>query len=138
MTHTTTLKTRIRTLALGLAATAVAVTSLAGMAGTASAAGKAPTKVLIEAESGGFFGYVQSPKAQKCANGRTVYVYQQLGSKPRPATDTRVAMDTAQANNDGYQWNIGNPGLHEGRFYAHVNATPQCKGANSITLMAQE
>jgi hypothetical protein len=131
------LSNRFRTIALGLATSAVALTSLAGMAGTAGAAGKAPTKVLIEAESGGFFGYVKSPK-QICANGRTVYVYQQLGSKPRPATDTRVAMDTAQANNDGYQWNIGNPGLHEGRFYAHVNATPQCKAANSITLMAQE
>ena len=131
----TDLTTKLRTLAVVFAAAAIALTALVG---TAGAAGKAPTKVLIEAESGGFFGYVKSPKAQKCANGRTVYVYQQLGSKPRPATDLRVAMDTAQANNDGYQWNIGNPGLREGNFYAHVNATPQCKGANSITLAAQE
>jgi hypothetical protein len=135
MTRTASLTTKLRTAFVVFAAAAIALTALVG---TAGAAGKAPTKVLIQAESGGFFGYVKSPKAQKCANGRTVYVYEQVGSKPRPATDPQVAMDTAQANNDGYQWNIGNPGLHEGYFYAHVNATPQCKAANSVTLAAQE
>jgi hypothetical protein len=135
MNRSTALNSKIRAALVVLAAAAIALTALAGVA---SAAGKAPTKVLIQAESGGFFGSVQSPKAQKCADGRTVFVYEQVGSRQRPASDPRVAMDTAQANGDGYQWDLGNPGLHEGRFYAHVNATPWCKGANSITLDAQE
>lgn len=132
MTRKTTLKNKIRFLALALAATAVALT---GLAGTASAAGKAPTKVLIEAESGGFFGYVKSPKLQ-CKSERTVVVYKQLGSKQRPASDEEVAMDIAQANNEGYEWNLGNPGLHSGRYYARALPTPFCKAANSVTLRA--
>jgi hypothetical protein len=49
----------------------------------------------------------------------------------------RGRVDIAQANNDGYQWNIGNPGLHSGRYYARALPTPQCKAANSVTLQAQ-
>ncbi len=127
-------KTKIRN---SIAALAVSVTALAGFAGMASAASPAPTKVLIEAESGGFFGYVKSPKLE-CKSERTVVVYKQLGSKQKPATDKRVAMDIAQANNDGYQWNIGNPGLHSGRYYARATRTPNCAPANSVTLRAQQ
>ncbi|MBS1879331.1 MAG: hypothetical protein JST31_07455 [Actinobacteria bacterium] len=133
MTYKTALKSKIRFLALAVAATAVALT---GLAGTASAAGKAPTKVLIQAESGGFFGYVKSPKLA-CKSERTVVVYKQLGATQRPAMDEEVAMDTAQANNEGYEWNLGNPGLHSGRYYARALPTPLCKAANSVTLRAQ-
>jgi hypothetical protein len=135
MARPTSLKTRARTVALGLAVAAIAVTALAG---TAGAAGKSSTKVLIQAESGGFFGYVKSPNVQKCANGRTVVLYEQLGSKQSPSSDTPVGKDTAQANNDGYQWNIGGGELTEGRYYARALPTPQCKPANSVTLKAQE
>jgi hypothetical protein len=132
MTRTTTLKNKIRFVAVALAATAVALT---GLAGTASAAGKAPTRVLIRAESGGFFGYVKSPKLE-CKSERTVVLYKQLGAKQRPASDEEVGMDTAQANNEGYEWNMGNPGLHSGRYYARALPTPYCKAANSVTLRA--
>ncbi len=134
MTRPAGLKTRARTTVLSLTAAALALTALAG---PASAAAKAPTKVLIQVESGGFFGYVKSPNAQKCANGRTVVLYEQLGSKQSPSTDTPIAKDTAQANNDGYQWNIGSGELTEGRYYARALPTPQCKPANSVTLKAQ-
>ena len=132
MTRKTALQNKIRFLAVGVAAMAVALT---GLAGTASAAGKAPTKVLIQAESSGFFGYVKSPKLQ-CKSERTVVLYKQLGAKQRPATDEEVGMDTAQANNEGYEWNMGNPGLHSGRYYARALPTPLCKAANSVTLRA--
>ena len=95
-------KTKIRST---IAALAVTVTALSGFAGMASAAGPAPTKVLIEAESGGFFGYVKSPKL-RCKAERTIVLYKQLGSKQKPRNDQRVGMDTAEANNDGYQWNM--------------------------------
>jgi hypothetical protein len=135
MSHTSkTRKNKIRNLVLALAAAAIAVS---GFAGTASAAGPAPTKVLIQAESGGFFGSVKSPSLE-CKSGRTVVLFQQLGAKPKPRTDLRVGMDTAQANRDGYEWNMGNPGLRSGRFYARAVATPNCLAANSVTLRAQE
>ncbi|MFN8160868.1 MAG: hypothetical protein U0R52_07485 [Solirubrobacterales bacterium] len=129
-----TTKTKIRN---SIAALAVSATALAGYAGIASAASPAPTKVLIEAESGSFYGSVKSPKLA-CKANRTVVVFKQLGSKQRPATDKRVAMDIAQANGDGYEWNLGDPGLHSGRYYARATRTPQCLPANSVTLRAQQ
>ncbi len=129
-----TTKTKIRN---SIAALAVSLTALAGFAPIAAAASAAPTKVLIEAESGGFFGYVKSPKLE-CKSERTVVLYKQLGSKQKPASDKRVGTDTAQANNDGYQWNTGNPGLHSGRYYARATRTPNCAPANSVTLRAQQ
>ena len=85
-----TTKTKIRN---SIAALAVTVTALSGFAGMASAAAPAPTKVLIEAESGGFFGYVKSPKL-RCKSERTVVLFKQLGSKQDPRNDQRVGMDT--------------------------------------------
>ncbi len=127
-------KTRIRKT---IAALAVTVTALSGFAGMASAAGKAPTKVLIQAESGGFFGYVKSPKLA-CKSERTIVLYKQLGSKQNPRNDQRVGMDLAEANGDGYMWDMGNPGLHSGRYYARATHTPRCRPASSVTLHAQQ
>ncbi len=125
---------KIRSLALGLAASALALT---GLAGAASAAAPAPTKVLIQAESGGFFGFIKSPKLA-CKSERTIVLYRQLGATQRPGSDEQVGMDLAQANGDGYEWNMGNPGLHSGRYYARALRTPLCKAANSVTLRAQQ
>ena len=127
-------KTNIRHM---IAALAISALALAGLAGAASASGPAPTKVLIQAESGGFFGYVKSPKLS-CKSNRKVILYKQLGSKQSPGTDQQVGMDLAQANNEGYEWNMGNPGLHSGRYYARAVRTPNCLAANSVTLRAQE
>ncbi len=130
-----TTKTKFRNT---LGALAISLVALSGLGGTASAhTSLAPTKVLIQAESGGFYGYVKSPKLE-CKSGRTIVLYRQLGSKPHPGTDQRVGMDTAQANNDGYMWDMGNPGLHTGRYYARAPRTPRCAAANSVTLRAQQ
>lgn len=126
-----TRKTRIRN---SLAALAISALALGALAGTAGASGKAPTKVLIEAESGGFHGTVKSPNPG-CRNERLVLVFKQLGPRQHPATDQRVAMDTTEENGE---WDLGNPGLHFGRYYARATATPYCRAANSITLHAQQ
>lgn len=127
-----TRNTKIRTI---LAALAVSVTAFAGLGGTASAAGT-PTKVIIQAESGGFFGYVQSAD-QDCADGRTVVLYKQLGQFQKPRTDLRIGSDTAQANGDRYMWSTGNTGSRFGRFYARAVRTLDCAPANSRTVRAQ-
>ena len=127
-----TTKTKIRN---SIAALAVSVTALAGFAPIAQAATPAPTKVLIEAESGGFFGYVKSPKLE-CKSERKVVLYKQLGQKQAPRTDKRVASDIAQANGDGYQWNTGSTGVHNGKVYARAPRIDGCKADNSKTLQA--
>jgi hypothetical protein len=129
--------TRTARIRNSFAALAISGLALAGLAGTASAAAPAPTKVLIQAESGGFFGSVKSPKLE-CKSERMIVLYKQLGSKPSPRTDQRVGMDLAQANNEGYEWDMGNPGLHTGHYYARAARTPHCLAANSVTLAAQQ
>ena len=127
-----TRKTKFRRSITALAVTALALAGLGGSAAGAAAA--TPTKVAIFAESGGFYGFVKSASPE-CKVERTVAVYKQLGAKQRPATDQRVAMDTT--GEDG-EWNIGNPGLRSGRYYARATVKPGCKAANSITLRAQQ
>jgi hypothetical protein len=125
--------TRTNKIRTGLTALAVSLTALAGFGGAASAAGGTPTKVTIQAESGGFHGYVKSANPN-CVEGRTVALYQQLGSRQNPRTDLRVLTDTAEE--DG-EWNTGNPGLRSGRFYARATRAPGCKPANSRTIPAR-
>lgn len=127
--------TRIQT---SVAVLAVSVTALVGFAPAANAAKPAKTKVLMQPESRSFSGYVKSRKL-KCKDGRKIVLYQQSGSAQDPRNDQRVASDTAQANNDGYQWSMGNPGLEPGNlYYARATKTPGCKPANSVTMAAQE
>ncbi|MEZ5186215.1 MAG: hypothetical protein R2720_10755 [Candidatus Nanopelagicales bacterium] len=121
-----------------IAILAVSVTALVGFAPAANAAKPAKTKVVILPESRSFYGYVKSRKL-RCKDGRKIVLFQQLGSSPQPRTDQRVASDIAQANNDGYQWNMGNPGLEPGNhYYARATKVPGCKAANSVTMTAQE
>ena len=117
-----------------IAALAVSAVALAGLGAAAQAEAATPTQVTIAAESGGFHGTVKSASPE-CRAERTVLVFKQLGAKQRPGTDQRVAMDTS--GEDG-SWDIGNPGLRSGRFYARAVRTPDCLAANSITLRAQQ
>jgi hypothetical protein len=126
-----TRKTKIRS---GLVSLAVSLTALAGLAGTAAAA--TPTKVVIKAESGGFYGYVKSADPD-CADGRKVVLFKQLGSFQDPRNDLRVASDVTEANGDQYMWSTGNTGTRTGRYYARATRVPGCKPANSRTIPAQ-
>ena len=49
--------------------------------------------------------------------------------------DEQVAYDDASYENDAYRGSTGNTGM-EGRFYAKVKPTYQCKGGTSKTVWA--
>jgi hypothetical protein len=127
--------TRFRLKARSLGAAAV----LALGAGSAlpvlsSAAGPAPTTVTITPNSDGAYGYVSSPKTQKCANGRKIVLLKQLGTTQDPQNDQKLGSDIAQPNGDGVQWNTGNSGHVKGLVYAHAKRTTDCLAASSPSV----
>jgi hypothetical protein len=120
---------------------AVAVLALCGLAGsivTAGARKPAKTKVTIIPESGGFFGYVYSPKPGRCANNRVVRLYKQRGRQQKPSVDTKIGSDTAQANGDRFMWSTGNTGFARGLFYARAGRVPGCKPDSSKSIPAEQ
>ncbi len=117
-----------RLITISAALSAAAALALAGIAG---AHGSAPTKVTIKKESDGFFGFVDSPKAHKCANNRKVTVYKETGSSPDPGSDQKIGSDIAQPNGDGYMWSTGNTGHQKGSFYARAKRIKGCKPGTS-------
>ncbi|MDX6637655.1 MAG: hypothetical protein QOJ01_1166 [Solirubrobacterales bacterium] len=117
-----------------VAAAVLALGAGSAVPALASASGPAPTKVSIIPESDGFYGYVSSAKTQKCANNRKVVLFKQLGSVQDPHSDQKIGMDIAQPNGDGVMWNTGNSGHMPGKFYAHVNRTPDCQSASSPSV----
>jgi hypothetical protein len=120
-------KTRI---AVALAALAVALTALTGIA---SAAG-ADTKVTIKGENGDYYGYVKSPD-RDCAAERTVTVFKQLGSVQDPRNDMKIGSDTSEPNGTKAMWSIGNSGYKSGKFYAKAGKVRGlCKAATSVTI----
>lgn len=120
-----------------LAAAAITVSGV--LATGASAAGLTPTKVTIQAESGGdFFGFVKSSDKNHCANNRKVTLYKLLGDSPKPSADQKIGSDLAEANGDGYMWSTGNTGQRHGKFYARVKKTEFCAGDLSPVVKAQK
>ena len=71
-----------------LAAAACAALAFAGSA----LAADAPTKVTIQAQQGGFFGYVHTNNsaAAQCEANRRVVLYKQTGSEQRPRLDIKI------------------------------------------------
>ncbi|MEX1262777.1 MAG: hypothetical protein WEE66_02385 [Actinomycetota bacterium] len=101
--------------------------------GVANAGTRADTTVTIRTENGDFWGFVNSPRPLRCAEGRKVVLFKQTGPEQDPRVDERIASDTASLNGDRYQWNTGNTGMF-GRFYARVGKTEFCKGDTSKTV----
>ncbi len=120
------------TLVLGIAALAAAAIGTA--VDSADAKAPAKTTVTITAQGTDLSGVVKSPKPNKCAAGRTVVVFKQKGARGG-GDDVRFASDTASLSGGVYAWSTGNTGT-EGRFYAVVRKTAQCKGASSPTIRA--
>jgi len=116
-----------------IAALAVSIAAFGGVA-SAEAGGKADTKVTIKGQGGDYYGFVKSPDAGNCANGRLVKVFKQSGPGQDPKHDMKIGTDTAQPNGDGYMWAIGNSGYKHGSFYAKVGKTSACKGDTSKTI----
>jgi hypothetical protein len=125
----------LRLRARGLAAAALVALGVGAAVPTLATAGQpAPTKVTIVPENDGFYGFVKSPRENKCANGRKVIVLKQLGASQRPGSDQKIGTDIAQANGDGYMWSTGNTGHMKGKFYARVKRTPDCEPDTSKSV----
>lgn len=101
----------------------------------ADAAPRANVKVTIRADGTDLSGVVSSSRPRVCAADRTVVVFKVRGT-PGGGDDQRFAMDTTDLQGGRYVWSTGNTGT-EGRFYAKVKATPDCRGATSGVVRAQ-
>jgi hypothetical protein len=124
-----------KTLAVVAAATLAAGLTASGTA-VAGGATRADSTVTIKTENGDFWGQVKSDRPMKCAEGRKVVVFEQVGARQNPRRDKRVASDTASLSGDRYEWNTGNTGL-EGKFYARIGRTQDCKPDTSETVRAR-
>ena len=114
-------------------AIALAVFGSVFLTGMSSAGTRAETKVTIRRQGTEPFGTVQSPRPGRCADGRRVVVYKQLGPDQDPQNDQRVGSDTAELQGDVAEWNIGQPGVY-GRMYARAPRTPDCRADSSRTI----
>ena len=118
----------IRKIGLTAALIAIAVAALPALAG---ASGGTAAKVSIQAQQGGFFGYVHSSK-QSCESGRRVVLFKQKGDTQRRGVDTKIGTDIAQPNGPDSMWSINTK--RRGDFYAYVSKTSNCKAAYSRTI----
>jgi hypothetical protein len=116
-----------------IAVVVLAICGALALAGIALAA-NAETKVTIQAQVGGFFGFVHSSK-QSCEAGRKVALFKQKGSTQNLSQDTKIGTDIAQPNGPDSQWSINTN--KTGRFYAHVGKIPGCKPDFSRTVHSQ-
>ncbi len=108
----------------------LAVALAAVIATAAIAIAATPTSVSIEAQQGGFFGYVHSPRQDPCELNRKVKLF-----KHKKSGDVKVGTDIAQPNGPDSQWSI-NTDLR-GKFYAKVPATDKCAKAVSDTVHSE-
>jgi hypothetical protein len=113
---------------------ALALGAVVVLTGSAHAASKAPVTVTIKAEGTDMSGSVKSAQ-RVCAADRTVVVFKQKGSRGG-GDDVRFASDTTDLQGTKYVWSTGNTGT-EGRFYAKLKATVDCKAAASRTIRVQ-
>lgn len=125
-------RTATRTLAavVGLATAGAVLVA----APSTAAAPKAKTVVTIKAENTDLSGTVKS-KRKVCKDERKVYLYLQRGARGG-GNDELFATDTTELYQGVGRWDTGNLGF-EGKFYATVKRTPQCKGAASPTVVAE-
>lgn len=109
--------------------------AVVALVGSAYAAPKAPVTVTIKAEGTDMSGTVRSARPAVCAAERTVVVIRQKGSRGG-GDDVRFASDTTDLQAGKYVWSTGNTGT-EGRFYAKLKATADCKADTSPTIRVQ-
>jgi len=122
-----------------VAASSALVACGAGLVPTAAdastATSRADVTVTITAEGTDLSGAVKSQRPRVCAADRTVVVFKVHGA-PGGGDDTRFASDTVDLEGGHYVWSTGNTGT-EGRFYAHLKGTADCKPATSRVIRAQ-
>lgn len=106
-----------------------AITTVTAFGGIAQAS--TPSKVTIKGTDGDYYGKVKSSDSD-CVADRTVVVYEQLGSAPKPKADQKIGSDTTESNG---AWSIGNSGYKDGSFYAKVKKSSQCGSALSKVIV---
>lgn len=126
------MKTFIAGSASLLLAAGATIAGLSALETSAHAAAKARVTVTITQHNAEMSGTVASPKPLKCAKNRTVWVWEQIGTRGG-GDDIKSFQDTTSLQNGKWTWNTGTTGV-EGFFYAKVNATPKCKRAASKTI----
>jgi hypothetical protein len=119
---------------IGVAALCAAVVIGATASSAGAKRGRAETKVTIQKESDGFFGYVKSKDGPNCENNRKVILYKQLGSTQDPHNDKKIGTDLAQPNGPHAMWQTGNTGSTHGLHYAHVKRTDFCFADSSPSV----
>ena len=124
--------TTVRRLTIAVAALGASAAMLAAAPG-ATAAAPAGSTVTIKAEGVDLSGTVTSKRAA-CMDERKVIVFKQVGTRGG-GDDIKFAMDTTELDNGVGEWNTGNTGT-EGKFYAKVRKTAECKAAASPTIKA--
>lgn len=108
-----------------VALVAVACASLAGAVSPAAAAAKpAATKLTIQVRSDRLVGFVSSPDPRRCAAGRRIVVFEQLGAAPNQGSDRRITGARARRDDGAYRWSTGTP--RPGSYYAQAPAKPGC------------
>jgi len=120
-------------LASAVVAVVFGAVSIAGTVTAGAGTVRAETTVTIRTENGDFWGFVSSPRPLKCAEGRKIVLFKQVGAEQDPRVDQRIADDTASLNGDRYEWSTGNTGKF-GKFYARAGKTDDCKGDTSKTV----
>ena len=108
------------------------IAGLAALELPAHAAAKARVTVTITQDNAEMSGTVKSPKPAKCANNRTVWVWEQIGQRGG-GDDIKSFQDTTSLQSGKYVWNTGTTGV-EGFFYAKVGAKKGCKADSSPTI----
>ena len=105
-----------RLIKVAIALVAIATLLAPGLA-VAGAGSLATSKVTINEQNGDFSGKVSSPD-NDCVDGRVVKLM-----RVRSGKDEYMAQDTAGSNGE---WNTGNTGYNNGRYYAKVRRIPGC------------
>lgn len=119
---------------LVLAASA-AIVGLSALGMPAQAAGRANVSVTITQINAEMSGVVSSSKPLKCAKERTVWVWEQIGTRGG-GDDVKSFQDTTSLQNGKWTWNTGTTGV-EGFFYAKVGPKKGCKAAVSKTIKVE-
>jgi len=124
-------RTSTRTIAasVGLATAAAVLVS----APSSQAMDRANNTVTIVAENTDLSGTVKS-KFAICKDARKVLLVKQKGTKGGD-DDKVISSDTTELEGNVGVWSTGNTGI-EGRFYAKVKRTANCKAAVSPTVRA--
>jgi hypothetical protein len=120
-------------LAAGALSLGAAAATLGAVPATAAQITRAPVTVTIQAEGTDLSGTVSSSRLV-CKADRTVIVFKQIGTRGG-GDDIRFASDTTDNSGGTWVWSTGNTGT-EGKFYAKVKRTAQCKADTSPTIVA--